>query len=295
MKTLLLLFLVTSCAQHKFLPEAFEHTAPEQKLCFIGDTGKDTSSQKATALALQYEKCHAIYFLGDIIYPSGITSAEDRKFKELFLDYYEGLSRKDYEPKLNVIMGNHDHRGNTTAWLEIAQKYPFVYFPNHYYFKREGDLCIFALDSEFYTQRHLHSQIEPQEMWLAEAAKKEKDCKLRIALTHHPYKSSGKGHGDAVGSMKAFHEAQVLGRFDLLVSGHEHIVSHEGQAQGTALFISGAGGDPDRGFLPGYLTIEVEKKKGSRPVVRLKTLRSDGKMKVEVVDVKPVDKNSGLD
>lgn len=260
-------------------------------MCFIGDTGKDTSAQAVVAEALESEKCNSVYFLGDIIYKRGIWGASDPEFKKKFLDYYQRIPEKDHKPKLHLIMGNHDHRGSVKAWFELSKKFPFIYYPHYYYFQNTSGYCVFALDSEFYLQPDLFPLVPQQEKWLKDTLAREKSCKVTMALTHHPYKSSGRAHGNATNSVKQFHETQVLGKFDLLLSGHDHILSFEGVSNGTSLFVSGTGGDPDKGQLPGFLTLEVEKLGESAPQIIFKSIMTDGQVRLKKFSFKPIDRN----
>jgi hypothetical protein len=61
-----------------------------------------------------------------------------------------------------------------------------------------------------------------------------------MLITHYPYYSpTGR---DAWKGLKKFYDEYILGKFDVIMAGHEHLLSYDGAVMGTHNFISGSGG-----------------------------------------------------
>lgn len=257
---LLLVLILSGCA---IKGHVYKHISPAEtvKLCLIGDTGTGWEVQKKTAQMLEKERCSSIHFLGDVVYDSGINSATDPEFKTKFYDFYYRLSEMDLRPRLYVILGNHDHKGSMPAWQEISQKYNNIIFPSPWYLVKLNDLCVVHLDSNYYVRFWRYPIGVAQKDWLKETENLEmKDCSKKIALMHHPYDNRGKSHGPSKGRIRNFQDEYIVGRYDFLISGHEHFLSDEGVKKGTHLLISGAGGKPYKGEDAGYLVLNWNRK-----------------------------------
>lgn len=135
--------------------------------------------------------------------------------------------------------------------MEIHSQKKNIIHPSPYFEERINDVCLLYLDTNF-TGHYI--EILSQAIWLK---KNRKDCKFKMAFTHHPYFSSGPKHGKSEGFTNFFLENFVLGEFDYLISGHEHILSDEGLFDGTRQIISGAGGKPQEGFRPGFVVFDL--------------------------------------
>lgn len=255
---LFILVLLSSCAKDY----RFKKTISDEKmkLCFIGDTGTKKEVQYKVAALLATEKCHSIHFLGDIIYPHGLTSSLDPQFREKFFDLYGPIANRDHNPRLFMIMGNHDHRRSISHWVELSKKHPEIFFPNAYYLLQlNNNVCLVHLDTDYYKLlANLFTGLA-QSKWLDQQRDILKDCKVKVALTHHPYNNSGKSHGPSSGWVRHFLKDNIIGKFDYLISGHEHHLSDEGIEKGTRLLISGAGGNTEKLKDGGYLVFEIEK------------------------------------
>ena len=119
----------------------------------------DSVAQDVVTMALKHEKCHQIFFLGDIIYPNGLKDADDKDYEVRFKNFYQKLTKINHHPKLHIVLGNHDYKGNPDAWIKIAKEDPEVYFPDRYYWKKINGICIVALDSNA-------ENLQEQEEWL---------------------------------------------------------------------------------------------------------------------------------
>jgi tartrate-resistant acid phosphatase type 5 len=242
-------------------------SAKKKLLCFIGDTGSDWFHQDRIAARLEKENCDSVHFLGDIIYPRGLKNAQDPEFHDRFWDPYEDLTATGKKPDLYLVMGNHDHQGSIKAWEDLAKIHRKIIFPSPYYLIQRDKTCLVHLETNYFLEKFPPKLREEELKWLGTLDLK--NCDLKIALGHHPYRSSGRSHGHAQGQMKEILEKYILGKFDYYLAGHEHILSDEGSCQGTRLLISGAGGKPAKGQLGGYLVIEVVDKKIDLRFVRV--------------------------
>jgi predicted phosphodiesterase len=224
------------------------------KLCLLGDTGMGNVNQRRVATALASEGCDQVRILGDIIYREGLQPGRDvvaadachgdenainpwdNQFCARFFNSYRGLLQEQ-GVAFYLVMGNHDHRGDTGLWMTAADNYPAIVFPNHYYAEVYGDVCILSLDTKLHRKKEYG-----QEDWLQGVLKElQASCKLSIALGHVAYLSVGEKHGNATGGERSFLQRNVVGHVDAYLSGHEHNLQVL-EEQGTLLLVAGGGG-----------------------------------------------------
>ncbi len=97
----------------------------ELKICFLGDSGQDNEEQYLVASFLEKEGCSQVRHTGDIIYPSGIKSADDPLYQERFYLPYKNILQTT---PFYLVLGNHDRYkkggANPNAWLDVAKKDP---------------------------------------------------------------------------------------------------------------------------------------------------------------------------
>lgn len=224
-------------------------------MCFIGDMGDGSDYQRKVAQDLKKENCHHVFVVGDVIYSNGIESVDDPQLKEKFLDIYAPVAASGHRPQFSVVLGNHDFRGNEDAWLEIPKKHPWVFFPHFFYLQKMNGICYAGVDTNFYTSALMPTAFS-QSKWLENLQGEMKDCQYKVLFSHHPYLSQEK-HRPAKGWLKKVYEKYIVGKFDMVVSGHDHILADLGKHKGTHFFISGAGGRHHGGVV-GYLVLELE-------------------------------------
>lgn len=240
-KQLLLYLLFSACSSTHTPPTTptpeEKHPAPETSpaspvttLCAIGDGGTGEARQYEVAKVFNAEHCDIRLYAGDIIYPLGLKNENDTQFfAKFWRPYLPGLKTSRFA----LALGNHDYYlGKSEAWIKIAQAYSQIIFPSRYYMHQINDVCLFVFDS--------NRDYAKQRDWVIPLYQNSKNCIGKVALTHHPYKSSG-SHGHAGGSYKNFLQKYVLGHVNMLISGHDHQLSDEGVWQGTTQLISGAG------------------------------------------------------
>lgn len=252
MKWIILVLALAGCAHNS--PVVTENLGKNPKLCFFGDSGTDWEIQIKVAKKLAEEKCDSLHVVGDVIYPVGLASADDPLFEKNFFKHYRPILEAAPFPKIKLVMGNHDHRGSLNSWMELAKRHPSIVFPYPYFLNRIGDICVVHLDSNFYRRFFDMWQGVGQSNWLRQLKENElKTCRVKIAIAHHPYLSSGTHHGNSTGLGKYIYEQEVIGSFDWFIAGHDHILRDEGTVRGTRLIVTGAAGKPDPGEKGGYL------------------------------------------
>jgi tartrate-resistant acid phosphatase type 5 len=286
------------------------------RLLVLGDTGKGTENQRRVleaARAVCAGTCHLGLLLGDNIYPNGLDTEDDARWGSLLEDLYGSLGF----PFL-AVLGNHDYGSpvpNTfcggvgveerRAEAQIARsRRSVVQIPDRHWRTRIGDVELVGVDTQSFFFDDFPSlagalgyrddarrQDEHLRRWNAAPR-----TRFRIALGHHPWRSAGP-HGDAGhydglplegmlfsgGAIRRLLEERVLGHFDLYLAGHDHGLQDAGDARGTALFVSGGGGEhvphPARTAVPfvaeslGFLLVDVE---GTRARVRIYGVADEG-------------------
>jgi predicted phosphodiesterase len=260
----ILFLLLTACAKPKATVFIDKRLAQEEhvKICFTGDMGFDTPHQQEIADALKREACHRIFLLGDLVYPKGIKSVYSSDFQKKFLNHYEPLLQNDPNLIIGLILGNHDHKGDPAAWKDVSKIHEGFFFPNYYYMIDYGGLCLVALDTSFYYYLSNVTEVPQQTAWIQSLRTRLKDCKVKVAMTHHPFKGRGLDAEDdwegSSGALKFFLDSYVIGTFDIHVAGHVHVVADDGRDEGTRMLISGAGGEVRAENKPGYIVLNWE-------------------------------------
>lgn len=240
----------------------------DHKLCFVGDTGKASRIQEVVAEGLRQEKCHKVFVLGDIIYRHGIKDAKDPQLESKFFAFYKDVMQSDHKPTFYMMLGNHDYDGNPDAWIEVSKLHSNIYAPARYYVVKENNVCLTILDTTVFDRSYPENRVA-QSKWIMGVNKELKNCPLKIALGHHPYNNPGPNHGSAEGALREFYDHHVIGKYDALISGHEHVINYVGSVKDTHLIISGAGGALAKNHLPGYVTVEWIQKIPQLRVVRI--------------------------
>lgn len=237
---LLVLAASTAAAWWWHIPNApwIVHQQPlaGQRICVIGDAGWGNEPARAIGQALVTQECDQIRYLGDLVYPDGISSANDPLIKERFLPTLQPAL--DAGIPVYLVLGNHDWKQSGEAWLEVARQHPLIHLPHFYYQESWPDACAFSLETTWFEKwYHLHRQGN----WLdhGREAARQRGCRFSLAFAHHPMFSTG-SHGNAHEMINLGLKTQLIGSLDLLLGGHDHILSDEGEYQGTRQLISGS-------------------------------------------------------
>ncbi len=221
----------------------------------VGDTGKGNQGQKrvADAIAAKCERdgCDFVQLLGDNIYESGIASPDDPLMQSRFEEPYANVNAPFW-----VVLGNHDYgagglgndfeRGkNEVDYTAKSTKWKL---PSNYWHRVAANAEFFGLDTNLILFRRAEDQNRDFAEWIPGST-----ATWKIALGHHPYLSNGP-HGNA-GSydgrassgkpIKDFFDANVCGKVDLYLSGHDHSSQWLQEPCGgtTELIVAGAGAE----------------------------------------------------
>ncbi len=272
----------------------------------LGDTGEGNEEQYQVAEVMKSvcdtRGCDFVVMLGDNFYDSGVDSADDSLWDDLFEIPYAAFDIPFY-----AVLGNHDYGGEGIGWelwkgnyyVEHTELSPIWTMPGIYYSFSLGNAGFFALDT---TQSFwwLAGDQEDEMRDLVEAS----TATWKIAMGHHPYLSNGP-HGDAgeyegLGwipivngeGVKDLLDSVVCGQIDLYLCGHDHSRQWLTETcSGTELIVSGAGakttdleGDHSTNFqsdLEGFFWFEIL---GNQMTVA--TYNLEGTLEYESVRVK---------
>jgi hypothetical protein len=277
----LLLFLLCACGKptaHVYQDKT-SLTQEMLKFCLLGGVGQGSLIQQNVADSLGEEKCDQVYFLGDLVSGPAITSLEDPDLLDKFLSYYQPLFYNKKISRINLILGQNEYQGDPNIWLEIGSKYEGIFFPNFYYMTNYGGLCIVALDSNVFLDSAYIAQALLETAWMIQLKEDLKSCKVKVALSHHPYKGETLLAAKDIdwrgsqGSLKLFLDTYVIGKMQLHVSAHVKALTYDGAAEDTTLLISGMGGEVTQtSDTPGFIVLVWNADSPTRVGYRIKRL-----------------------
>ena len=208
-------------------------TTSNIKICFIGDTGYDVDRLTENASALYQSDCDEIHNLGDLIYDRGLKNDKDEAYDTFFYQPFKSFLNNNIP--FYLTFGNHDYYGNAMVWFLKAKDEPSIKFPSSYYIVEYNfGLCIINLD----TNVHFIEQIR----WIKRLNNTKifnRRCRKKIFKGHHPYISSGR-HGNSEDQVKSFLTQTVRFQKTIYISGHDHIISYEGNFGDAHQFITGS-------------------------------------------------------
>jgi tartrate-resistant acid phosphatase type 5 len=227
-------------------------TDPDRfRVVAVGDIGLDGTSplrvRDAVRKTCAERGCDAIVLLGDNLYPSGMTAPDDPLMDDRVGDRYAGLGVPVY-----LVLGNHDYgpvferrRGHwQVAWAHRTDGFEL---PAPTWTANAGFVGLWGLD----TTELMVADASRQREWIDRTVRAS-TARVRVAFGHHPYKSNGK-HGNAGDyggfagiplmdgrAVASFYQDQICGRFDLVITGHDHNLQWI-EACGTTFVVSGSG------------------------------------------------------
>ena len=122
----------------------------------VGDFGKGNEDQLKVAVLIKKitgeKDVKLVLGLGDNIYPDGVKSVKDKKFKLQFEEMYKKLPKS---LEFFNVLGNHDYRGNCNAQIEYTKKSNRWNLFNHWYHfnktmgKSRVKVGFYAIDTNF--------------------------------------------------------------------------------------------------------------------------------------------------
>ena len=221
----------------------FADGAPSVSFYAIGDTGYGGEILRANASSMERaaetRPVAFVLLLGDNFYPSGVESAEDRRWKEIFEDAFVGAK---LQVPFYAVLGNHDHRGSIEAEIDYTKRSARWKMPSRWYTftapLADGSAAqFFALDTQ--PIHHGWSEAKEEEAWL-DAELSLSKARWKIVFGHHPFRSHG-SHGETA-ELRARLEPILERRgVDLVISGHDHDLQVIPSKAGWVQVVSGAG------------------------------------------------------
>jgi hypothetical protein len=213
--------LAAGCGDDGAGLETHDPDAPDDGVVVwaVGDGGEDDGDDRSVvAVIARDDPAHVIY-LGDV-YDTG-TPAEFREFAEVFGPLVE---------RMWPTPGNHEWGKHETGYDPFWRRTLGRPLP-HRYARRAGGWEILSANSE--------TPDDPRQLrWLREHASSGGTC--RIAFWHTPRLTAG-SHRDDQDDVTALWDA-VAGRAAIVLSGHDHNLQRFEPVDGTAQYVSGAGG-----------------------------------------------------
>jgi hypothetical protein len=289
-------------APDKLLSLESEKISKNERWCFVGDSGVEGLAQESVAKSVYGEiKCNRVYHLGDMVYPVGIKSPADPNLKTRFLNYH-----KPFKLPFYFVLGDHEYYGlDVSPWTTVAQSYTNLNFPYYYYGHNVDGVCVVAADTTpFYRGSLTDPRTSAQMKWFEKKVPSFlKDCSFKIFISHHSYDTLNTKRKPPLkkykASLRTFFEKNVLGKFDVVFSGHDHALAYIGNFKGTDQYISGAGGKftsnkDSRMDLksykshkgPGLIYLEIVNKKPFRGAVKMVTLEGKKFNSLKIVPLK---------
>ena len=192
------------------------------RFLIFGDSGEANETQARIAAGMARfcakEGCEFAVHTGDIIYPEGISSADDPRLISNFERPYADLNVPVY-----LSLGNHEHYGKAeamvAAWADggpaRARGLVDARLPERRYTFVHNNVRFVVLDTM--------TLDDEQGRWLDDVLARSRAAGERwvFALGHHPFRSSGM-HGPAVGPAREWMEKHLCHRVDVYLSGHDH-------------------------------------------------------------------------
>ena len=273
-----------------------------ERWCFVGDSGVPTKAQEMVRNKLVVgEKCDRVFHLGDLVYPVGIKSKNDPALNERFLKYHAPFKIPYY-----FVLGDHEYYAlKVSPWLEVAKTHKNLEFPYYFYAKRFGSVCVVAADTTiYYRGKDGDPRMTEQTAWFKKnVAPKLKGCKKKILIAHHSYATMNNKRRPPKKKYKKllrdFFEQNILGKFDLIFSGHDHALAYIGNFKGTDQYVTGAGGkytsptDTRMDFEnhvghkgPGLIVLDISRFTPFSGIVRVLSLEGDNFDKKRLVFTK---------
>ncbi len=200
-------------------PKTYEFPFKKESASFmvIGDSGTGDLNQRKVALQME-RRCRkkrpeALLLAGDVVYPKGVKSIDDPQWQKKVFNIYRGKCL-DTVP-IFPVLGNHDYRGDTLAWLEMTNRNDRWNYPSrHYSIVFEELVTIYALDTQYpvrFKRQGIKNFGEISTPW-------------SLAFGHHPFFSvSAAGGQHAGGGPRGWLLKRALCNLvDDFVAGHSH-------------------------------------------------------------------------
>jgi acid phosphatase len=188
--------------------------------------------------------------LGDNFYDYGVVSTDDPQWKESFENVYVAPS---LQVPWNVILGNHDYRGNCQAQIDYSSRSSRWRMPARYFSRTESIpggksiLMVYTDTSPFLSAyakdelmgANVRSQDTASQLKWIDRTLAESRADWKIVLGHHPIYSGGE-HGDTPELIESLLPLLKRHGVHVYFNGHDHDLQHQ-EAGGIHFFCVGAG------------------------------------------------------
>lgn len=258
-----ILFMASQAAiASRFLPASLlAASAPEPKpagglnFLIFGDWGRKGEADQvevAAQMAKAAKELGAQFIIsvGDNFYENGVASVTDSQWQTSFENVYR-------DPALQipwqVILGNHDYRGNCAAQIAYGQTHPRWKMPARYYVRSQPvdaatTADFFYLDTSPMLKSYrldarmgpaIRAQDVPKQLVWFKAALAASKAQWKMVIGHHPIYSGGE-HGDTRELVENILPLLQQHKVQAYFNGHDHDLQHL-LAGEVNLFCSGAG------------------------------------------------------
>lgn len=233
----------------------------------IGDSGTGGSGQRRVARQMEaFHEKHPwrfVLLLGDNIYGDGNPADFERKFKSV----YRQLATAG--AGFHATLGNHDrlHPRSRRGLAQVEDPaFGFVGRQDEYVLEY-GNLARFiCLNSDAWLEEiaapgRLEVRLARLRSWLSQSGR----FRWNFAFFHHPLYSfvqreiwfftMPRGHGPEL-ELRGVLEPELVGKLDVVLTGHEHFYQKIRPQQGVHYFISGGGGKVRKGVRRDHPEVE---------------------------------------
>jgi len=221
--------------------------SPTVSFTAFGDWGEESYQTIPVANALKAyclaAPCDFNVDTGDTFHAGPPASTTDPRWKSEYQDIFGVLGIPFY-----AAIGNHDADGDIQVLIDYAGISQTWHMPAEYYSLAQPANTPLV---EFFFLNSGDFKFETAEKtWLANALSKS-TAKWKVLVTHVPVISNGFEHGDDDGGFNYKLIPAICNKFDMILSGHEHIFSHLSEELDGCYFnqfLFGTGGAGHYGF-----------------------------------------------
>ncbi len=244
--------------------------APVLPFVLIGDWGRHGNDNQ-TDVAVQMGRTAAdigskfTISLGDNFYENGVTGLDDPYWQTSFEDIYTAQS---LQSRWQIILGNHDYRGNVQAQLDYSQNSSRWRLPARYYKISEtlpdgGVADFFYLDTSPFMRYYIGTTTDisgqdstAQLAWLDDALGRS-TARWKIVIGHHPIYTAVTGaEHDQPDLITRLDPVLRAHQVPVYINGHDHTLQSV-TVDGLIYVTNGAGSatyDPGMPLRPGFLS-----------------------------------------
>jgi acid phosphatase len=208
---------------------------PSLPFVIIGDWGRNGAEKQREVGAQMGRTAEQIasrfvISVGDNFYEDGVTGVDDPQWSGSFEQIYAAPS---LQTPWDVILGNHDYRGNVEAQLAYGKTSPRWRMPARYFQRDETlsdgtGIAFFYLDTSPFLAAYRHSNVRiddqdtaAQLAWF-DAALGRSQAKWKIVIGHHGIHTVTGGKRDWVELIAQIKPLLIKHGVRLYINGHDH-------------------------------------------------------------------------